>query len=101
MWKEDSRDDGVVYPARVFTDFVNDEVVGLTAVYAKSISEAEIHKAINVLYAKWERLDGLWQVEPERIVIQLSKRRDGTKQLVYLKVSSDGSLVPSAHIYSE
>lgn len=101
LWKQDSGDGGVVYPAQVFTDFVNGEVVGLTAVYDKSISKAEIHKAINLLYEKWEHLDGLWRVEPERIVIQLSERSDGTKQLIYLKVTSDGSLVPSAHICPE
>jgi len=100
LWKHDSGDD-VVYPAQVLTDLVNGEVVGLTAVYDKSIPEAEIHKAINVLYAKWERLDRLWRVEPERIVIQLSERSDGTKQVIYLKVSTDGNLFPSAHICAE
>src|SRR5689334_19119377 len=66
LWKQDSRDSGVVYPAQVLTDFVHGEVVGLTAVYDKSISKEEIRKTINALYAKWERLDGLWRIEPER-----------------------------------
>jgi len=102
LWKQDSGDGGVVYPAQVFTDFVNGEVVGLTAAYDKSVSERELHVAINTLYEKWERLDGLWRVEPEQIVIQLSERSDGTKQLIYLKVSKGmDSLVPSAHICSE
>jgi len=102
LWKQDSGDGGVVYPAQVFTDFVNGEVVGLTAAYDKSVSERELHLAINTLYEKWERLDGLWRVEPEQIVIQLSERSDGTKQLIYLKVSKGmASLVPSAHICSE
>jgi len=102
LWKQDSGDGGVVYPAQVFTDFVNGEVVGLTAAYDKSVSERELHVAINTLYEKWERLDGLWRVEPEQIVIQLSERSDGTKQLIYLKVSKGmASLVPSAHICSE
>jgi len=102
LWKQDSGDGGVVYPAQVFTDFVNGEVVGLTAAYDKSVSERELHVAINTLYEKWERLDCLWRVEPEQIVIQLSERSDGTKQLIYLKVSKGmASLVPSAHICSE
>jgi hypothetical protein len=108
LWKQDSGDGGVVYPAQVFTDFVNGEVVGLTAAYDKSVSERELHVAINTLYEKWQRLDlktqngGVWRVEPEQIVIQLSERKDGTKQLIYLKVSNGMiSLVPSAHICSE
>jgi len=108
LWKQDSADGGLVYPAQVFTDFVNGEVVGLTAVYDKSVSERELHASINILYEKWERLDlkrpngGMWRVEPEQIVIQLSERSDGTKQLIYLKVSKGmDSLVPSAHICSE
>jgi len=108
LWKQDSDDGGAFYPAQVFTDFVNGEVVGLTAVYDKSVSEKEVHAAINTLYKKWERLDlksqhgGLWRVEPEQIVIQLSERSDGTKQLIYLKVSKGiNSLVPSAHICGE
>jgi hypothetical protein len=108
LWKQDSGDGGVVYPAQVFTDFVNGEVVGLTAAYDKSVSERELHVAINTLYEKWERLDlktqngGVWRVEPEQIVIQLSERKDGTKQLIYLKVSNGmTSRVPSAHICSE
>lgn len=108
LWKQDSADGGVVYPAQVFTDFVNGEVVGLTAVYDKSISTEEIRKAINALYEKWELLDlrrqkgGLWRVEPEQIVIQLAERSNGTKQLIYLKVSKGmDSHVPSAHICGE
>lgn len=107
LWKQDSND-AAVYPAQVFTDFVKGEVVGLTAVYDKSVSERELHAVINTLYEKWERLDlktqdgGIWRVESEQIVIQLSERSDGTKQLIYLKVSKGmDSLMPSAHICSE
>jgi hypothetical protein len=102
LWKQDSGDGGVVYPAQVLTDFVNGEVVGLTAVYDKSISKKELRAAINTLYKKWAlQTDGLWRVEPERIVIQLSEGSDGVKQVIYLKLNADGSLVPSAHICSE
>jgi hypothetical protein len=102
LWKQDSGDGGVVYPAQVLADFVNGEVVGLTAVYDKSVSKKELGEAINALYEKWSlQSDGLWRVESERIVIQLSERGDGAKQLIYLKLNSDGRLVPSAHICSE
>jgi hypothetical protein len=110
LWKQDSNDGGVVYPAQVMTDFVNGEVVGLTAVYDKSVSEKELRAAINALYeksaartAKGMVIDGLWRVESERIAISLSGYSDGTKRVIYLKVTSGGlaSLVPSAHICSK
>lgn len=106
LWKQDSGDGGVVYPAQMMTDFVNGEVVGLTAVYDKSVSEKELRAAINALYEKSAVQDGLWRIESERIVILLSERGNGAKQLIYLKLSaghlsSPGSLVPSAHICSE
>jgi hypothetical protein len=101
LWKQDSGDGGVVYPAQVLTDLFNGEVVGLTAVYDKSVSKRELQAAINELYETSALLDGLWRVESERIVIQLSEPSDGTKRLIYLKVKPDGSLLPSAHICSE
>ena len=101
LWKQDSGDGGVVYPAQVMTDFVNGEVVGLTAVYDKSVSEKELRAAINALYEKSAIQDGLWRVESERIVILLSERGNGAKQLIYLKLKPDGSLDPSAHVCSE
>lgn len=109
LWKHDSGDGGVVYPAQVFTDFVNGEVVGLTAVYDKSVSEKELRRAINALYEKsavhtadGTVIDGLWRVESEQFVIQLAGRKDGIKQLIYLKMAKKGGdLVPSAHICSE
>ena len=104
LWKQDSGDGGVVYPAQVFTDFVNGEVVGLTAVYDKSISLEELRSSIDTLYPKaaYHNLQDLWRVEAEQFVIQLSSRKDGAKQLIYLKIAKKGDdLVPSAHICSE
>jgi hypothetical protein len=82
---------------------VNGEVVGVTAVYDKSVSIEELRSAINTLYPKAaiHGLAGLWRIEAEQLVVQLSDRRDGTKQLIYLKIVKPGgasSLVPSAHI---
>jgi hypothetical protein len=71
------------YPAQVLTDVVNGEVVGLTAVYDKSVSIKELGSAIDTLYPKAaiHGLQGLWRVEAEQLAIQLSERKDGTKQL--------------------
>jgi hypothetical protein len=100
LWKEDSSDRDAAYPAQILTDFVNGSIVGLTAVYNKSMSVEAIRTAINDRYATWtvKDLNGMWRVEPERLVIQLTERADGTKQLVYLQIGNLGSAVPSAHI---
>jgi hypothetical protein len=104
LWKEDSADGGAVYPAQVLTDLVDGEVVGLTAVYEKSLSSAELRSAIDNLYGKWalpRAPTALWRVAPEQLVIQLYERTDGTKQVIYLKVGTFGSHVPSAHIQND
>ena len=105
LWKQDSGDGGVVYPAQILTDFVNGEVVGLTAVYDKSVSKKELQAAINALYEKSAVhgangmvIDGLWRVEPEQLAIQLADRDDGVKQVIYLKFGTISSHIPSAHI---
>ena len=89
------------YPAQVLTDVVNGEVVGLTAVYDKSVSVEELRSAIDKLYpnAAIHGLSDLWRVESDQLVIRLFDRKDGTKLLIYLKiVRGADSLVPSAHI---
>jgi hypothetical protein len=101
LWKQESGEGHMLYPAQVLTDLVDGEVVGLTAIYDKSVSTQEIRYAIQALYSKWDYLhDGsLWRVEPEKLVLQLAERTDGTKILIYLKLGP-GSLVPAAHINS-
>jgi hypothetical protein len=69
LWKQDSDDGGVVYPAQVLTDFVNGEVVGLTAVYDKSVSAEELRAAIAKLYG-----DGFLQFIATRCRFGESKR---------------------------
>ena len=97
----------MVYPAQMSTDFVNGEVVGLTAVYDKLISIEELRSAIDTLYPKSAAFPagprgGTWRVETEQLVISLSGRKDGTKQLIYLKIGKKlDDFVPSAHICSE
>jgi hypothetical protein len=98
LWNQDSGN-GADYPAKVLTDFVNDEIVCLTAVYNKSVSTAEILSAIDALYGNWKVAQSdnlwLWRIEPEQLSIQLADRDDGTKWLMYLKF---GAAVPSLHI---
>ena len=105
LWKQDSGDGGVVYPAQVLTDFVNGEVVGLTAVYDKSVSKKELLAAINALYEKsavhtsnGRVIGGLWRVESEQLAVSLFDGTDGAKEIIYLKIGPVGSHVPSAHI---
>jgi hypothetical protein len=102
LWKQDSGDGGTVYPAQVLTDLVNGEVVGLTAVYDKSVSSGELRSAINTLYGKWAFLGSpttIWRVESEQFVIQIPEDGSaGAKEVIYLKLGT-GSLVPSAHIF--
>jgi hypothetical protein len=105
LWKQDSGDGGAVYPAQVLTDVVDGEIVGLTAVYDKSVSTQKLQAAIDALYSKSKALQssrgGNWRVEPEQLAIQLYGRDDGTTQVTYLKFVKYGelcTLVPSAHI---
>jgi hypothetical protein len=53
LWKQVDDDGAAFYPAQVLTDLVNGEIVGLTAVYDKSVSENELRTAVDALYRKW------------------------------------------------
>ena len=103
LWRQDSGDGRVVYPAQVLTDFAGGEVVALTAVYDKSVSTQELRAAIDALYAKSKVVQGsklfVWRVEPERMAVQLADLGDGTNQVAYLKFGTTSSLVPAAHIF--
>jgi hypothetical protein len=110
LWREGSVEGEAIYPAQLLTDLANGEIVGVTAVYDKSVSATEIRAAINAFYGKWQLAfhdDAsdtklwLWRVEPEQLAIQLSDRDDGVRQVTYLKFGTAGSLVPSAHIYGD
>jgi hypothetical protein len=102
LWKNNSGDSPAVYPAQVCTDVVKGEVVGLTAVYDKSVSQAQIRAAIDNVYGKWARLRGgpvwVWRVESENLAVSIYDGTDGATQITYLKFGTFQSLVPSAHI---
>lgn len=100
LWKQDSSDGATVYPAQVFTDFVNGEVVGLTAVYDKSVSTTELRAAVNALYGKptFQVATDTWRVEPEKLAISISEGGNGAREVTYLKFGTYASHVPAAHL---
>lgn len=101
LWKQDLGDSAAVYPAQILTDLVKGEIVGLTAVYDKSVSVDELRAAIDTLYGKWtfhSDAISIWRVESEQFAVSIAHGRDGANQVTYLKFGTPGSLVPSAHI---
>lgn len=109
LWKQDSDDGGMVYPAQVLTDLVNGEVVGLTAVYDKSVSAEELRAAISKLHGESPTIHSdtmsVWRIEADQLAISMSGGIDGAKEVIYLKFvpysgtpGMSSSLVPSAHI---
>lgn len=101
LWTQGSGDDGAVYPSQIMTDLVNGEVVGLTAVYDKSVSAGELQASIEALYGKWTlhsvAISG-WRVESKQLLVSLADGIDGAKEVIYLKFGTPSSLVPSAHV---
>jgi hypothetical protein len=96
---QDSKDGGIVHPAQVLTDFVDGEVVGLTAVYDKSVSKEELRAAVNALYGKSPQVaTDVWRVAPEQLAISIFDGADGAKEITYLKFGTNASHVPSAHL---
>jgi hypothetical protein len=100
LWKQDSSVGGTVYPAQVLTDFVNGEVVGLTAVYDKSVTREELRATIDALYPKptFQVATDIWRVEPEQLAISIFDGSNGSKVVTYLKFGTYASHVPSAHL---
>jgi hypothetical protein len=102
LWKQNSVNGRAVYPAQVRTDLVNGEVVGLTAVYDKSVSATELRATINRFYEKWFLLHSdsisVWRIESEQFAISIADAADGAKEVIYLKFGTYGSPLPSAHL---
>ena len=110
LWTSDLVDGEEIYPSQLLTDVVHGEIVGVMAVYDKSVSTAEIRAAFNTFYKKWQLTFPddtsktklwLWRVEPEQLAIQLSERDDAVKQVTYLKFGTTSSHIPSAHIFGD
>lgn len=102
LWKQGSPDGAAVYPSQVLTDLVNGEVVGLTAVYDKSVSKEELRDALNRVYEKWARVQAnsllIWRIESEQLAISVFDGIDGAKEVSYLKFGTYESHVPAAHL---
>jgi len=103
LWKRNSvNGQAAVYPAQDRTDLLDGEVVGLTAVYDKSVSTTELRAAINKFYEKWFLLHSdsisVWRIESEQFAISIADGPDGTKEVIYLRFGTYGSPVPSAHL---
>lgn len=102
LWKQAAGSTEAVYPSQVLTDLVNGEIVGLTAVYDKSVSTNELRDAVNKFYGKSSLLQrdrsGLWRVEADQLAVSLFDGADGAKEIIYLKIGTYESHVPSAHI---
>jgi len=98
LWKQDSVE-GITYPAQVLTDFVNGEVVGLIAVYDRSVSTEEIRAEINAVYGNSPQVvHDIWRVEAEQLVISLAKTQSGANEVIYLKIGTYASHVPSERL---
>lgn len=102
LWKQDPGARRGVYPAQIMTDLVNGEIVGLTAVYDKSVSADDLRAAIDKLYEKGSLLHSdsmtVWRIESEQLAISMADGIDGAKEVIYLKFGTFESHVPSAHI---
>ena len=101
LWEQDLGDSGAVFPAQVRTDFVNGQVVGLTAVYDKSVSASDLRTTIEALYGKWT-FHGLavsnWRIESQQFVVSMFDGAEGATEVTNLKFGTPDSLVPAAHI---
>ena len=103
LWKQDSPDGGAVYPAQILTDFVSGEVIGLTAVYDRSVSEEELRAAIYKLYGEQPptfqgTAMSAWRIEAEQLAISISDGTNGAKKVIYLKFGALSALTPAEHI---
>ena len=72
-----------IYPSQVLTDLVDGSVVGLTAIYEKSVSLDQLRSAFDALHPNSSFADTktLWRVESEKIAIQIASQEDGSKEV--------------------
>jgi len=78
------------YPIQLVVDADNGRIVGVKAVYDKSVSFIEAESSINKFYRDWhisrneKPLMSLWRVTPEEIAIQLSLDSNGYVEVIFL-----------------
>ena|SRR5256885_7243283 len=91
VWQDIETSTTVIYPNKISIDIENGAVLGITALYDKSISVADLKASIDGHFGKSTYvIDNetapvkVWRVEPQRISIQLATEDDGTKSVIYL-----------------
>jgi hypothetical protein len=94
-------DSHAVYPRKVLVDISEGGIIGLIALYDPSTSIDVIKASIDDRYGKWAAADFktgpimFWRIEPERLVISLSK--DDTKGIpvIYLAFGAEHPVPPA------
>ncbi len=78
------------YPAQLVIDSDNGKIVGIKALYDKSVSFSEVEFSINNIYGDWqfskneEPQISLWRVTAKKIAISLSIDDNGLAMLIVL-----------------
>jgi len=78
------------YPMQLVIDADNGKIVGVKALYDKSVSFIEAESSINKFYGDWhisrseKPLTSLWRVTPKEIAIQLSLYSNGYVEVIIL-----------------
>ena len=78
------------YPMQLVIDTDNGIIVGVKAVYDKSVSFIEAESSINKFYGDWhisrneKPLTSLWRVPPKELAIQLSLDDNGYVQVIIM-----------------
>jgi hypothetical protein len=94
-------DSDAVYPWKVLVDINEGGIIGLIALYGPSTSIDVIKASIDERYGQWAAPDfktgpmNFWRVEPERLVISLSKDDTNGISVIYLAFGAKHP-VPSA-----
>ncbi len=98
VWQDIPTDAAAIYPHNISIDIENGAVLGIVALYDKSVSVADIKASIDDHYGKSTYvIDNetspvkVWRAEPEKIAIQLAVEDDGMKQVIYLSASAWGT----------
>ncbi len=92
-----AKDPDSILPSQVLTDVVDGTIVGLTAVYDKSVSIEQLRAAVNERYRGWQYkdLETVWRDDADKILIQVGQQKDGSTNIIYLQLPPK---VPTAHL---
>jgi|SRR5580704_427082 hypothetical protein len=94
-------DSHAVYPRKVLVDITNGGIIGLVALYDPATPIDVIKASIDDRYGKWAAPDfktgpiNFWRVEPERLVISLSRDDTNGISVVYLVFDAKHPVPPA------